>query len=97
MALRKALLVGINAYPGAPLRGCINDVNQMRELLTTCYGFAEADLKFLLDGDATLEGIKAGLEWLAQGGADPDAVRVFHYLGPRELRGRPERRRARRA
>jgi metacaspase-1 len=81
MALRKALLVGINAYPGAPLRGCLNDVTQMRELLQSCFGFQDADFKLVLDQDATLEGIKAGLGWLAQGGSDPDAVRIFHYSG----------------
>ncbi len=81
MSIRKAFLVGINAYPDAPLRGCINDVNQVKDLLTGHYGFTEADIKLLEDQDATSSGIKNGLEWLAQGGADPDAVRVFHYSG----------------
>ena len=31
MTIRKALLVGINEYAEAPLRGCINDVEQMRD------------------------------------------------------------------
>lgn len=81
MALRKALLVGINAYPGVPLRGCINDVNQMRGLLVSMYGFQDADCKLLLDADASLQGIQEGLQWLAQGGSESDAVRVFHYSG----------------
>jgi metacaspase-1 len=33
------------------------------------------------DGAATAAGIKAGLAWLAEGGAEADAVRVFHYSG----------------
>ena len=81
MSLRKALLVGINAYRSAPLRGCVNDVFQMKEVLQRYYGFAEADMRILLDRDATATGIKAGLEWLAQDGDDADAVRVFHYSG----------------
>ena len=81
MSLRKALLVGINAYPGSPLRGCINDVVQMKDLLQRYYGFGDADLHLLLDEQATLSGIRAGLEWLAQGGTEADAVRVFHFSG----------------
>lgn len=81
MTIRKALLVGINEYAEAPLRGCINDVEQMRELLQRYYGFAAADMRLLLDDAATGAAIKAGLEWLAEGGDDADAVRVFHYSG----------------
>lgn len=81
MALYKALLVGINAYPGAPLRGCINDVMQMKDLLQRYYGFPDEGIRLLLDEEATLAGIKAGLEWLAQDGAESGAVRVFHFSG----------------
>ena len=81
MSVRKALLVGINAYPDAALRGCINDVQQMKGLLKQYYGFQDDGIKVMLDGDATAAGIKAGLAWLAEGGADADAVRIFHYSG----------------
>jgi len=81
MSIRKALLVGINAYPIAALRGCINDVQQMKMMLKQYYGFQDDGIKLLLDGDATAAGIEAGLEWLAEGGANVDAVRVFHYSG----------------
>ncbi len=81
MSLYRALMVGINAYPGAPLRGCINDVNQMKGLLKQYYGFTDDSFKILLDGQATAANIIAGLEWLADGGDDPQAVRVFHYSG----------------
>jgi len=74
-------MVGINAYPGAPLRGCINDVNQMKGLLKQYYSFTDDSFKTLLDGEATAANIIAGLEWLAEGGDDPEAVRVFHYSG----------------
>jgi metacaspase-1 len=81
MSVRKALLVGINAYPDAALRGCINDVQQMKGLLKQYYGFQDDGIKVMLDGEATAAGIKAGLAWLAEGGADADAVRIFHYSG----------------
>lgn len=81
--LKKALLVGINAYPAAPLRGCLNDVAQMRDMLTGTFGFSASDIKILQDGEATTDGIAAGLKWLAEGGAGSDGsdVRVFHYSG----------------
>lgn len=81
MSLYKALLVGINTYRDAPLRGCINDVLQMKDLLQRYYGFPDDGIRLILDEAATSTAIKAGLEWLAQDGAEPDAVRVFHYSG----------------
>ena len=81
MTIRKALLVGINAYPLKPLRGCINDVRQLRDLLIQYYDFSTEYMRILLDNEATQKGIQDGLEWLAQGGDDPDAVRVFHFSG----------------
>ncbi|MGO9085952.1 MAG: caspase domain-containing protein [Candidatus Sulfotelmatobacter sp.] len=33
--MRKALVVGINDYPGAPLHGCINDANAIASVLAT--------------------------------------------------------------
>ena len=59
--IKRALLVGINAYPGAELYGCLNDVKQVRELLTGTFGFDEHDIKVLEDKKATLKGIEAGL------------------------------------
>jgi hypothetical protein len=81
MAIFKALLVGINNYPDAPLRGCVNDVQQMEYLLQRYYDFPNTSIRILLNEEATSANIKAGLEWLAQGGADSNAVRVFHYSG----------------
>lgn len=81
--IKKALLVGINAYPSSPLRGCLNDVQQIHDLLTGTYGFASGDIKILRDGEATLSGIERELAWLAEAGPGSDAgdVRVFHYSG----------------
>lgn len=81
MSIRKALLVGINTYPDAPLRGCINDVTQVSDLLKRYYGFQDGDIKLMLNEAATAAEIKAALAWLAQGGDDPNAVRIFHFSG----------------
>ena len=40
----KALLVGINAYPRAPLRGCVNDVIDFANLLVKKYGFKRRNM-----------------------------------------------------
>lgn len=80
---KKALLVGINAYPGAPLRGCLNDVDQLHTLLTEQYSFTDENIRVLRDADATAANIEAGLTWLAEAGPESDAgdVRVFHFSG----------------
>lgn len=78
--LKKALLVGINDYADAPLRGCVNDVMQMKEVLLDLFGFAPENIHMLLNKHATRKGIIEGLEWLAQNG-DGQSVRVFHYAG----------------
>jgi hypothetical protein len=53
----------------------------MQAVLAKYYGFADDGFRLLLDADATLANMRAGLDWLAEGGADADAVRVFHYSG----------------
>ncbi len=82
--MRKALLIGINKYPTPnELNGCVHDVEQMRDLLTTKYGFAPGEIKTYLDREATLANMKSGLAWLAETGpgAGKDDVRVFQYSG----------------
>jgi metacaspase-1 len=78
--LKKALLVGINNYRDYPLRGCVNDVTAMKDLLVELFGFSADNIRFITDRDATTKTVVENLEWLAQGGSDP-AVRVFHYAG----------------
>jgi hypothetical protein len=78
--LKKALLVGINKYRSYPLRGCVNDVKAMKDLLVELYGFSKDNIRVITDSDATTKAVVENLEWLAQGSSDP-AVRVFHYAG----------------
>ena len=65
----RALLVGINAYPGQPLNGCVNDVNDMAQFLVDRCGFSTDDIRLLVDDRATTDGIKERLAWLVQGAA----------------------------
>ena len=47
--MNKALLVGINNYPTAPLRGCINDVTDMASFLVDKCGFQKGEIRLLVD------------------------------------------------
>lgn len=77
----KVLLIGINKYKGAgPLRGCVNDVNDMKAFLITHYGFKPDQFLIILDEDATAAGILTGLAWLVAGAVAGDR-RYFHYSG----------------
>jgi len=80
----KAFLVGINEYPGAAdrLRGCVNDVTRMREVLSARYHLAENRLRVCCDAEATRDAILAGLRWLAEPDVDdPAPTRLFHFSG----------------
>jgi hypothetical protein len=77
---KKALLVGINAYPSAPLRGCVNDVMAVSEMLTKHFGFATKDKRMLTDASATTANILERLNWLVDG-AKPGDDLFFHYSG----------------
>ena len=77
----RALLVGINAYPSSPLRGCINDVNDIARLLIEKCLFQEAEIRFLTEGEATASAIKDTLSsWLVQAASNGDRL-FFHYSG----------------
>ena len=77
---RKAVLVGINKYNGSPLRGCVNDVIVMHQLLTKQFGFKHEDIKVLTDYEATKINIINSIKWLTQGVSSGDSI-VFHYSG----------------
>lgn len=78
---KRALLVGINQYPTAPLKGCVNDVLMMGNILITHFGFTPgADMRLLVDQRATKEAILKRLEWLVEGARAGDVL-VFHYSG----------------
>jgi hypothetical protein len=77
--MRKALLVGIN-YPGtaAELRGCVNDVLLMQDIITKQYQFDE--VKVVTDNDATTSRILRELDILVNN-AKPGDYLYFHFSG----------------
>ncbi len=79
---KRALLIGINKYrvPGADLRGCLNDVTDMRAALIDCCGFAEGDITVLTDYDATKANMQRGMESLIAN-SKPGDVLLLHYSG----------------
>ncbi len=92
-ATRRALLIGINKYKHLPfysqilkmtithLKGSINDVNLMKELLVSRYGFKEDDIKTLMDEKATRENIiKTFEDWLIHGTKEGDLA-FFYFSG----------------
>lgn len=80
---KRALLVGINRYPDPEnaLRGCLNDVRQVGDLLRGHFGFGgNGSVRLLTDRQATTAAIVVGLHWLVDD-AEPGDVLVFHYSG----------------
>lgn len=81
--VKKALLVGINKYKpelGADLRGCVNDVENMHNLLTNKFGFLPENVRTVIDDRATKQAIIDRLKWLLDGAKAGDEL-LFHYSG----------------
>ena len=78
--MQRALLVGINEYPSAPLHGCVNDVQDMAEFLVERCGFDMNDVRLLTDARATTQGILERIGWLLTGVRLGDRI-FFQYSG----------------
>lgn len=78
--MKRALLVGINAYPTSPLRGCVNDVEDIHGLITSVGGYRPDDVRALCDARATTGAIKERLAWLQRDSKPGDDV-FFSYSG----------------
>lgn len=78
---RRALLIGINAYPNPAnrLEGCVNDVFLMSSVLQEC-GFQPEEIRVVLDDRATAASILERLHWLLDNVAS-GAERVLFYSG----------------
>lgn len=73
---RRALCVGINTYPTAPLFGCVADASNWAEALEQL-GF---QVSTLFNEQANREAILSGLSDLVRSGAEGDVL-VFQYSG----------------
>lgn len=75
----RVVLAGINAYPGCPLSGCVNDVMNIKSYLINDCGFNAGDIHLLTDRGATTGAIMSELDWLA---GTPTGGRAYlHYSG----------------
>ena len=79
---KRAVLIGINKYqvPGADLRGCVNDVKNLQQALTTYYGFSAKDITTLTDLKATKKAMQSAIQKLVAGGKKGDVL-LLHYSG----------------
>lgn len=76
---RRALLVGINDYPGfnSDLPSCVADVEAMGDLLSRHYGY---EIEVLVDGDATQDAVRTALAQLCSNVSAADRI-CFFYSG----------------
>ena len=79
---KRALLIGINRYKlsGADLRGCVNDVKNMQDVLTRLCGFRSADVTTLLDFAATTKAMRTAIASLVRSCRKGDVL-LLHYSG----------------
>jgi hypothetical protein len=79
--MRKALVVGINDYPSAPLRGCVNDANAMASVLEThSDGSPNFSIKLLTVPSDTVgrAELRGAIERLFEGDCD---ISLFYFSG----------------
>jgi hypothetical protein len=79
---KTAVLIGINKYkiPGADLRGCVNDVINIKDVLTKLYGFKPADISSLTDFAATKKAMQDAIAKAVRGAKKGDVV-LIHFSG----------------
>jgi metacaspase-1 len=80
---RRALLVGIDTYELGTvprLRGSVNDVARIRDMLRNRFGFTNGDIRVVVEERATKAAIEHRLAWLVDGAAAGDIL-VFHFSG----------------
>ena len=77
--VKKALLVGINKFKYVSgLQGCVNDTINVRDILTSFFGFTVGNIHQLLDSAATKANIIGELQWLVRDTIVGDTL-VFHF------------------
>jgi Caspase domain len=82
---KRALLIGINKYKYpdrvSPLAGAVNDVEDMKALLTGKFEFAPENILLLKDEQATHAGIIAAIKNDLIAKTQKDDIVVFHFSG----------------
>lgn len=79
---KRAFLVGINKYiqPGNDLRGCVNDIIDVKNQMLAPQGFKDENIVMLTDKAATRQAMLDGLRALVASGKPGDFL-YFHYSG----------------
>ncbi|MCC7054404.1 MAG: caspase family protein [Gemmatimonadaceae bacterium] len=88
-SVRRALLVGINAYSNRPLGGCIADAELVATVLQERFAFERANVTLLRDREASREGLLAALDTLIDATRDGDTAFVY-YAGHGALAPSPD-------
>lgn len=83
--IKRALLIGINYKndPGSVLRGCINDIRHIRDILVYNCGYEPQNIRVLTEEDdikPSRLNIESGIHWLVSGAQAGDTL-FFHYSG----------------
>lgn len=76
----KALLCGINAYQDIPLRGCVNDVLNIQDVLLKKFAFQPDNVRLLLDQECVKSRLTEAWRWLTEGAVNGDVL-LFHFSG----------------
>jgi hypothetical protein len=76
----KVVLVGINNYANSPLRGCVNDADDVKNYLALQQGILDSEIVSLLDHDATKHAIIDALQQMIAGN-EPGENMLFHFSG----------------
>lgn len=81
-ARKKALLIGVNKYkvPGADLRGCVNDVENISRVIQQYCGFSKNNVRVLTDFKATTDRIESEIAKLTSGPERGDVL-YLHFSG----------------
>lgn len=78
---KKALLVGVNKYKYVrSLNGCVNDVRNMVDILTSFYGFQPDEIRTIVDESVTRNNLMNRFDWLLDGAKEGDLL-LFHFSG----------------
>jgi len=78
--MKKALITGLNKYPGAELRGCVNDGLLMYKIVRDYFKFETKNTKVATDRECTKKGLLGMLNWLVTDIKAGDTV-YWHYSG----------------
>jgi hypothetical protein len=81
---KKALVVGLNNYPFAPLHGCINDAKQIANVLSR-NGDGSPNFHVRLETDEDSSFDKAKLKWLIKELFAHDDTVLFYFSGHGDL------------